>query len=302
MSLENLFSKRTSSITRENRTEIITGRTDNRFEILSKESEENTLQNLSITINRDNNSTRSVTQINDNQAAQLQLKLLESEEKTNELERRLAEKEKASNELIKENEDLRKRNMKLNKDLAEKQPKDNRNTNHTKPSDEKKHKPKVIIEGDSIVKDMKGWIMSRNKLVKVHSFSGANTTDMESFLVTLLNKKPDHLILHAGTNDLAYSKANQAAERIVKLTGMVASRGVNCSVSELTVRDDDLWAKVNNVLGKKLPQNVKIISNSNIIPNHLNRSVLHLNQRGTGALAFNFIQFMKSSDFQKKNV
>ena len=136
--------------------------------------------------------------------AQLQLKLLESEKKINELERRLAEKEKASNELIKENEELRKRNMKLNKDLAVKQPKENMNTNHMKPSDEKKHKPKVIIAGDSIVKDMKGWMMSRNKLVKVHSFSGANTTDMESFLVPLLNKKLDHLILHAGTNEILF--------------------------------------------------------------------------------------------------
>ena len=86
---------------------------------------------------------------------------------------------------------------------------------------------------------------------------------------------------------------------------MVTSRGVNCSVSELMVRDDDLWAKVkevNNLLGKKLPQNVKIISDSNITPNHLNRSGLHFNQIGAGAVAFNFIQFMKSSDFLKKNV
>ena len=134
---------------------------------------------------------------------------------------RLAEKAKASNELIKENKELCKRNMKLNKDLAEKQPKENMNTNHAKPSDEKKQKPKVIIAGDSIVKDMKGWMMSKNKLVKVHSFSGANTIVMESSLVPLLNKKPDHLILHAGTNDIAYSNANQVAERIVKLTGMV---------------------------------------------------------------------------------
>ena len=86
---------------------------------------------------------------------------------------------------------------------------------------------------------------------------------------------------------------------------MVTSKGANRSVSELTVRDDDLWAKVNevnNLLGKKLPQNVKIISNSNITPNHLNRGGLHLNQRETGALAFNFTQFMKSSDFLKMNV
>ena len=63
--------------------ETITGRTDNRFEILSKEFEENTVQNLSITINRDNNSTRSATQTNDNQAAQLKLKLLGCEKKDN---------------------------------------------------------------------------------------------------------------------------------------------------------------------------------------------------------------------------
>ena len=111
------------------------------------------------------------------------------------MERRRAEKKNASNELIKENEEFRKRNMKLNKNLDEKQPKENRDTNHTKPSDEKKHKPKVIIAGDSIVKDMKGFMMSRSKLVKVHSFSGANTTDMESFLVPLLNKKARSLNL-----------------------------------------------------------------------------------------------------------
>ena len=58
---------------------------------------------------------------------------------------RLTEKEKASNELIKENEELHKRNIKLNKGLAEKQPKENMNTNNTKPSDKKKRKPKFFI-------------------------------------------------------------------------------------------------------------------------------------------------------------
>ena len=79
-------------------------------------------------------------------------------------------KDKASNELIKENEELRKINMKLNNGLTEKQPKENRDTNHMKLSDEKKHKPKVMIAGDSIVKDMKGWMMSGNKFFKVQFF------------------------------------------------------------------------------------------------------------------------------------
>ena len=54
---ESIFIKDVVNNQENNRTETITGRTDNLFEILSKESEENTLQNLSITINRGNNST-----------------------------------------------------------------------------------------------------------------------------------------------------------------------------------------------------------------------------------------------------
>ena len=102
--------------------------------------------------------------------------------------------------------------------------------------------------------------MSINQLLKVHSFSGAKTIEMKRFLVPLPSKKPDHLIFQAGTNDLAYSNTTQVAERIVKLTGIATSKGVNCSISELKARDDDLWAEVkeaNNLLGKELPQNVK---------------------------------------------
>ena len=57
------------------------------------------------------------------------------------------------------------------------------------PSSERKKR--IIIAGDSIVKDIKGWLMSRQKSVKVHSFSGADTADMEHFLQPLINTKPD---------------------------------------------------------------------------------------------------------------
>ena len=54
-----------------------------------------------------------------------------------------------------------------------------------------------MIAGDSIVKGQKGWLMSREQMVKVHSFSGAKTDDMDFFLKPLLNREPDHLILRA---------------------------------------------------------------------------------------------------------
>ena len=62
------------------------------------------------------------------------------------------------------------------------------------PSSERKKR--IIIAGDSIVKDIKGWLMSRQKSEKMYSFSGADTADMEHFLQPLINKKPDQIILH----------------------------------------------------------------------------------------------------------
>ena len=50
------------------------------------------------------------------------------------------------------------------------------------------NKPTIVIAGDSIIKDIKGWLMTRNKRVKISSFPGANTEDMKDFLTPLLRK------------------------------------------------------------------------------------------------------------------
>ena len=79
---------------------------------------------------------------------------------------------------------------------------------------ENKKKTVIMIAGDSIVKGQKGWLMSREKMVKVHSFSGATTDDMDFFLKPLLNREPDHLILHIGTNDQRGQNLEEIAKRI----------------------------------------------------------------------------------------
>ena len=63
-------------------------------------------------------------------------------------------------------------------------------------------KRKIFIAGDSMIRDVKGWLLSRQKNVKVYSFSGGNTHDMFDFIKPLLNKNPDEIILHVGTNNL----------------------------------------------------------------------------------------------------
>ena len=144
--------------------------------------------------------------------------------------------------------------------------------------------------------------MSRNKSVKVNSFPGATTEDMVSYPPNpLINRKPDHILLHVGTNNLATDSPQQIAENIVALTKLITDRGIECSVSEILKRNDYLslvGEEVNLILRNILPDNVKLICNDSIEHNHLNDSGVHLNKRGTGALAYNFIQFIKQLDFK----
>ena len=54
---------------------------------------------------------------------------------------------------------------------------------------------------------------------------------------------------------------------IKKLTEIITFHGIQCVVSEVTYRDDDLGKKakeVNKIMKNDLPSNVKIIDNTNI--------------------------------------
>ena len=73
------------------------------------------------------------------------------------------------------------------------------------------------MAGDSMVKNLKGWLMSRKKNVRVYSFPGATTEDMEFFLKPLIARQPEEIILHIGTNDLSKDTAEQVTNNITKL-------------------------------------------------------------------------------------
>ena len=56
-------------------------------------------------------------------------------------------------------------------------------------------KPNIIIAGDNIIKNMKGWSMSRKNKVKIYSFPGATIEEMNYFLKSLISRKPDEIII-----------------------------------------------------------------------------------------------------------
>ena len=62
----------------------------------------------------------------------------------------------------------------------------------------KKPRPSIIVAGDSMIKNKKGWLMSRKKQVRTYSIPGATTSDMEFFLKQLIARKPEEIVLHIG--------------------------------------------------------------------------------------------------------
>ena len=61
-------------------------------------------------------------------------------------------------------------------------------------------------------------MMARDGKMKINSFPGATTQDMHRYLKPLLARKPDHVILHCGTNDLMNSlDAEDFANKIIEL-------------------------------------------------------------------------------------
>ena len=125
----------------------------------------------------------------------------------------------ANERLLQENSELRK---KIKSDQITSEKAKNCTTGGIQPSTAKngsrsnqgKGKPSICIAVDSMVRDLKGWLMYRDKAVKVHSFPGVSCDDMEDFLIPLINRRPDQILLHVGTNDLRSGTPEEIAHRI----------------------------------------------------------------------------------------
>ena len=79
----------------------------------------------------------------------------------------------------------------------------------------------VLIVGDSIVSGLRESKMSFRRNIKVRFFPGARIQDMYYYLVPLLRKRPDKIILHVSTNDAPHIKADEMLEELSKLKSLI---------------------------------------------------------------------------------
>ena len=156
--------------------------------------------------------------------------------------------------------------------------------------------PVTVILSDSLVKDIKGWeLFDKSRKVVTKHFSGANTTDMKSYLLPTKSRNPENIVLHCGTNDLKKeNSANEISNDIIEVALLRKSDNTNILVSGIIPRSDKLNAKaieVNRHLKNECrKRNICFISNSNINPKYdCNKSGLHLNWKVTNKLVENFL-------------
>ena len=102
-----------------------------------------------------------------------------------------------------------------------------------------------------MIKNLKGWEMSKklkNANVYVRHFAGAKVRCMKDYIKTILREKPNHIVFHAGTNDLV---SDQPPDSIAKLIVDVASSMKNENhgviVSNIIIPADHLKVKANEV-------------------------------------------------------
>ena len=152
----------------------------------------------------------------------------------------------------------------------------------------------TLITGDSI---LCGIDENRLNNAKVRVFIGACVDDMYDFLTPLLKKKPTNIILHIGSNDSPYKDSERIVEEIVKLRENILSilPTVKIYISCPTIRFDN--SKADSVL-REVEEMLKCLFKDVILNDNVNRDCvgkkgLHLNPKGSGRLATNFISLMR---------
>ena len=151
------------------------------------------------------------------------------------------------------------------------------NSDNDKRTSPSKSKESVFILGDSMVKKVNGFYITKNikhkYLVKVRSFSSAKTRCMYDHVKPSIREyDPEHVILHVGTNDLNSEKtASQIASSIVELA-VSLKNDTNTNVSLIVPRNDNLNNKVNEVNSRLInmcnQREIKVVNHTITLSRH----------------------------------
>ena len=119
----------------------------------------------------------------------------------------------------------------------------------------------------------------------------------------MLEKKPENIILHLGTNDAPYKSDTDILKDLIELKDFILEKSPSCkriTLSTPTVRNDrENTKKSNENLTNRLKkQGIPYIAHDNITHKHLYCDGLHLNSVGFSILTENFLSYIQRNWLQ----
>ena len=153
----------------------------------------------------------------------------------------------------------------------------------------------TLITGSSIISGIEESKLKKYK-AKVRVFPGALIDDMYDNLKPLLKRKPSNIFLHIGTNDATNKTSDEIIKEIKNLENYIKEvlPNVKIFLSCPVVRFDHAQANFTlRRLDQKLKSRGDVIINDNVDKSCVGKKGLHLNAKGSGRLATNFISLMR---------
>jgi hypothetical protein len=153
----------------------------------------------------------------------------------------------------------------------------------------------TLLVGDSMLNGLQEERLRRYN-AKVEARPGATIKDMYNVITPLLSKKPSMIIIHAGTNDSPYKPSDKIVHELLTLRRYVESNlpGGKVVLSCPIMRTDNKVANgVIRGVCSALSSHNNIILNDKLDAFCLGKKGLHLNKKGCGKLAANFISEMQ---------
>ena len=153
----------------------------------------------------------------------------------------------------------------------------------------------VLVIGDSTLNGIQESKMGPR--FKLRAFPAAIICDLYHHLIPLLEKNPSFVIVMAGTNDSVIKSSECILFELLQLKTFIADSLPGCEViiSCPTDRYDEPKAKLTllNLRRKLNTLKIPVIVNDNLNDEHIGKRGLHLNNKGAGRLAVNFMSYMR---------
>ena len=142
--------------------------------------------------------------------------------------------------------------------------------------------------------------LKRKHNITVKAFGGSTVKHMEHYSKPRLERNPELIILHIGTNDIKTNKSpSEIASNINDLAKKMEQGDRKVAVSALIPRNgSEEVAKKSGVVNSELRKLCKgtgtdVIEHRTLTTSHLNGSNLHLNRFGTAIFANDFMRYIR---------